>query len=223
MIQRQAIIVEPDVELRQQMSQCLMREGFLTIESGNCKDALLKSTNQNIDLIVTETHLNDGSGLALYNKLSPDHSLLCIFISHDQREDNKLLHLQLCADDFLIKPFSLKELSIKVHVLFRRLRQKFYQPVQYGPFALNQQTKIISVHEKTIPLTRKEYQLMAHFMLHKNQVFNREHLLQIIWGIDYLGDIRTVDSHVKKLRNKLDPEGQYLQTVWGIGYVFKYD
>jgi two-component system alkaline phosphatase synthesis response regulator PhoP len=134
-------------------------------------------------------------------------------------EYDKVIGLDMGADDYLAKPFGMMEMVSRVKAVLRRTQPKGKSPrLQVGELALDTAEHTVSVQDRPVQLTLKEYELLKTFMENLGRVFTREQLLQSVWGVDYAGESRTVDVHMGTLRAKLGPCGEYIQTVRGVGY-----
>jgi len=158
-------------------------------------------------------------------------NILDILISAKDSEFDKVIGLELGADDYVTKPFSNRELQARVKALLRRTDlvsvdnqesdEKKTQPLQIGDLEIVPDAYVAKKYGEELDLTHREFELLYHLASHIGQVITREHLLETVWGYDYFGDARTIDTHVKKLRAKLESRGDYIKTVWGMGYKFE--
>lgn len=222
---RQSIlIVETKDEVRELISRYLMRDGYLTIQSGSCKDALEYLTQHPIDLILLNIDLPDGNGWSLFSQIRAHLTVPIIFLSEYDNSVAKILGFDLGGEDFITIPFDPRELLARINVVLRRrvtIKPKNENFIVAGPYHLNHHAKELYVNNVLQKLPRREYDLLEHLIINQNIAFTRFQLLESVWGDDFTGDIRTVDTHIKKLREKLDPEGSYIQTIWGVGYKLK--
>jgi DNA-binding response OmpR family regulator len=138
---------------------------------------------------------------------------------------DKVLGLELGADDYIVKPFDNKELVARVKAVMRRYDAKeetTLKKIEYPELVIDQSTYIVTYHGRNIEMPPKEFELFTFLAQHPNQVFNREKLLDKIWGYEFVGDTRTVDVHIKRIREKLNEEDSWsIKTVWGVGYKFE--
>ena len=148
-----------------------------------------------------------------------------IMLSAKGETFDKVLGLELGADDYLVKPFEPKELVARLKAILRRYNNKEIdsKEVVYPNFVINKSNYTLKINEKELELPPKELELLFFLASHPNKVFTREQLLEHVWGFDFYGDSRTVDVHIKRIREKIDQEGQcwQLKTVWGVGYKFE--
>ena len=137
-------------------------------------------------------------------------------------EYDKLLGFHLGADDYVSKPFSPKELVARIKAVMKRVDKKQDEPIQYGELRVETAARTAFLGEQALSLTPKEFDLLTVLVRNEHLVLSREQLLQQVWGYDYYGDVRTVDTHIKTLREQLGPYRKWIRTVWGVGYQFEY-
>lgn len=218
------LIVEAKKEVRDLISRYLERDGYLVLTSGCCKDAQEHFTKYPIDLILLNIDLPDCSGWSLCTHFKAHLSIPIIFLSEYDNSIAKLIGFDLGGEDFITIPFDPRELLARVNVALRRcipLKVTNDHIIVAGPYHLNNHAKEVYVNNILQKLPRREYDLLEHLIINKNIAFTRLQLLDSVWGEDFTGDIRTVDTHIKKLRRRLDPNGYYFKTIWGVGYKLK--
>jgi DNA-binding response OmpR family regulator len=161
-------------------------------------------------------------GFEVCSRIREKSDIPIIFLSAKGEEWDKVKALQLGGDDFIVKPFSPGELIARMNAVLRRTGGVKMEPgsLQIGKITVEKKARKVLVEGKKIALTLKEFELLLFFIEHKNHALSREQLLERVWGIDYTGSLRTVDTHIKTLRMKLGV-GDYIQTVWGVGYKFE--
>jgi len=224
MNQSTILVIEDEIYTRELASRYLMREGYLVLSSTSSMDALKVLNLCPIDLVIIGMSIEDNFGRLLYNTIKVQYELPVLFIKSDELMNAAMSELYSDTDDFITKPFYPKELLDRVHLALNR-QSKSTTDTQHilraGPFQLDSNAKELYNNGDYVPLSRREYDLVEHLITNQNIVFSRSELLECVWGYDYCGDSRTVDTHIKKLRRKLDPESTYFKTVWGIGYKLK--
>ena len=145
-----------------------------------------------------------------------------IVLTARDEEYDKLLGFHLGADDYVSKPFSPKELVARIKAVMKRVDKKQDEPIQYGELRVETAARTAFLGEQALSLTPKEFDLLTVLVRNEHLVLSREQLLQQVWGYDYYGDVRTVDTHIKTLREQLGPYRKWIRTVWGVGYQFEY-
>ncbi len=204
------------------------QEGFTVETAYDGEEALKLARDKSLDLIILDLMLPKIDGLSVCQKIRDFSKVPIIMLTAKSEDMDKILGLEYGADDYLTKPFNILELKARVKAILRRS-----QPVgdggkttsvSLGNVELDYNFRKVRVENKWIELTSKEFDIMDLLVCNPGKVYSREHLLDIVWGYDYPGDIRTVDVHVRRLREKIEPnsaEPTYILTKWGVGYYFK--
>jgi DNA-binding response OmpR family regulator len=222
------LIVDDDANLRHTLGYAFRQEGFevLTAEDGDRALSSFRQTHP--DLVILDVMLPGRDGFEVCRALRRESDVPVIMLTARDTELDKVVGLEIGADDYLAKPFSTRELVARVRAMLRRTRR--VEPARAGAhvevdgLALDGSRHRVTLGGREIELKPKEFDLLAFFMGHAGQVFGREQLLASVWGYDFAGDSRTVDTHVKTLREKLgdhadDP--RWIETVRGVGYRFR--
>lgn len=230
-LKQKILIVDDDENIAELVSLYLIKECYDTKTVGDGEAALSAFHSYNPNLILLDLMLPGMDGYEICKEIRKTSSVPIIMLSAKGEVFDKVLGLELGADDYIIKPFDTKELVARVKAVLRR-----YQPtnnsapkteqtgefVVYEDLIINQTNYSVQYFGKNIELPPKELELFYFLASHPNQVFTREQLLDHIWGYDYIGDTRTVDVHIKRLREKFKEHNSWsLATVWGIGYKFE--
>ncbi|MCR5793025.1 MAG: response regulator transcription factor [Lachnospiraceae bacterium] len=234
MINKQKIlIVDDDANIAELISLYLVKECFETQIVYNGEDALKEFESYHPDLILLDLMLPGIDGYEVCREIRKKGSIPIIMLSAKGEVFDKVLGLELGADDYMIKPFDSKELVARVKAVLRRYANTGSAPapdtadekgeyVMYPDLIINQTNYAVTYYDQRIEMPPKELELFYFLASHPNQVFTREQLLDHIWGYEYIGDTRTVDVHIKRLREKIkDHSAWKLATVWGIGYKFE--
>ncbi len=230
------LIVDDDINIAGLISLYLTKECFDTLMVHDGEEAILKFASYQPNLILLDLMLPGIDGYEVCREIRKTSSVPIIMLSAKGEIFDKVLGLELGADDYIIKPFDSKELVARVKAVLRRFHPTAVQtlepvvsePEQNGEYVaypdliINQSNYSVLYYGKTIEMPPKELELFYFLASHPNQVFTREQLLDHIWGYEYIGDTRTVDVHIKRLREKIkDHVSWSLSTVWGIGYKFE--
>ena len=223
------LIVDDDMHIAELVSLYVEKEGFETKEVHDGREAIQMVSAFQPDLILLDLMLPGIDGYQVCREIRAKSGLPIIMLSAKGEIFDKVLGLELGADDYIMKPFDSKELVARVKAVLRR-----YQPsrpdssisdikcVEYPDLTINQTNYSVLYYGKPVDMPPKELELLYFLASSPNQVFTREQLLDHIWGYEYIGDTRTVDVHVKRLREKIkDHPSWSLATVWGIGYKFE--
>lgn len=219
------LIIEDNLQLRTILVNYLKHQGYNVIEARSGEEGMTLFNSEKVDLILLDIMLPDIDGFEVCRKIRFISMVPVIMITAKSEDHDKILGLDVGADDYIVKPFSNKEMGARIRAIMRRLEvieQK--NPSKLIGLEIDSLSRQVSLNKKEIHLTKKEFDLLSHFVQYPNQVFTRDHLLDSIWGYDYLGDFRTVDSHIKRLREKLKQEKKTnweIKTIWGQGYLFE--
>lgn len=215
------LLVEDEEKMRELIKIAFKKENFQTIEAYDGKQGLnLFRTNQ-VDIVILDVMLPEIDGWTVCREIRRISNVPIILLTARGEEYDKLFGFELGADDYIVKPFSPKELIARVKALHRRAELKNNNSTSYlqiGEIMINRLSREVIANGSQISLTNKEYELLYFLATNPNIVFNREQLLLKVWGYEQYGDPRTVDTHIKKLREKLGNHSGYISTMWGVGY-----
>jgi two-component system response regulator ResD len=216
------LVVDDEEQLRSLVRLYLEKEGFRVEEATDGKDALRKTKQSHYDLIVLDVMMPELDGWEVCRKIRQEQrNIPVIMLTAKTQIEDKLVGFDMGADDYISKPFDPRELVARIQSLLRRTNQENEEDqIILSPLSINNSNRTASVKGQTLLLTVKEFDLLWLMSKNKGMAFSREKLLEIIWGVDFLGESRTVDSHVKNLREKLRKAGMddIIYTVWGVGY-----
>lgn len=216
------LVVDDESDMRQLVGMYLDNFGYEWGEAENGKEALKKLETDHYDFVVLDIMMPEMDGLSVCKEIRKTSDVPIIFLTAKGEEWNRVNGLRMGADDYIVKPFSPGELVARMEAVLRRYtKQEQQQEIQFGPILINEKSRRIEADGELISLTVKEFDLLYFLCQHTGQVFSREQLLEKVWGYDYAGSTRTVDTHVKTMRLKLGESGNYIQTVWGVGYKFE--
>ncbi len=233
MNKKKILIVDDDENIAELISLYLTKECFDTEISSNGEDAVLKFKDYQPDLILLDIMLPGMDGYDVCREIRKDSNVPIIMLSAKGEVFDKVLGLKIGADDYMVKPFDSNELVARVQAILRRIgnneEEKYTagpeeetECVKYDGLTVNLTSYSVIYNGKLLEMPPKELELLYFLASKPNQVFTREQLLDQIWGYDYVGDTRTVDVHVKRIREKVKDGGNWsIATVWGIGYKFE--
>jgi two-component system alkaline phosphatase synthesis response regulator PhoP len=220
------LIVDDEKNIRDLLKFNLENEGFKTVLASDGLEALQK-VRDNVDLVVLDLMLPEIDGLKVCKKIRNDKQigdLPIIMLTAKSEDIDRIIGLELGADDYITKPFNTRELIARIKALLRRISMSSGQKSDSGVIELdglviNTKNHTVKIDEQEIPMTPKEFDLLVFLIRNNDQVFSRDKLLSEIWGYEFSGDTRTVDVHVRRLRKKIG-EG-LIKTVRGVGYKFE--
>ena len=222
------LIADDDANIAELIALYLEKEGFETRKAENGRQALDILKSFPADLIVLDSMMPEMDGYEVCRTVRKDSSVPIIMLTAKGETFDKVLGLELGADDYMVKPFDTKELVARVKAVLRRSavpERGNDKKITYPDLIINLSNYSVTFRDKDIEMPPKELELLHFLAAHPNQVFTREQLLNQIWGYEYYGDTRTVDVHIKRIREKLD-QGEdagawSIKTVWGVGYKFE--
>ena len=221
------LVVEDDPPVRNLITTTLKTNDYRYLVAANGGTAVLEASSHNPDIILLDLGLPDMDGTEIIKQIRTWASIPIIVISARSQEQEKVNALDLGADDYLTKPFNILELKARVRALLRRaagVQRSQGAVLTVGDLSLNTEERVAIRDGKTVDLTAKEYDLIELLMRNPRRVYSRENLMNVVWGYAYAGDYRTVDVHIRRLREKLEKnpaEPEYIMTKWGVGYYFK--
>lgn len=218
------LIVDDDENICKILEEYFSYEGFQVVLAHDGQEGLNLVEQENPDLIILDIMLPRVDGWEFCQALRPDSDIPIIILSAKTRDTDRITGLEIGADDYVIKPFSPKEVVARARAVLRRIRQQEVEEetLHFPGLAMDRTRREVKINGETINLTPKEFDLLWVLASSPRQVFPRDDLLERVWGYDFFGDTRTVDTHIKSLRNKLKtPARKYLKTVWGVGYKFE--
>lgn len=223
-------MVDDEDEIVQFVQDALEDEGYTVCSAFDGAQALKVARQHSPDLIILDIMLPRRDGFAVCKDLRAELDIPILFLSAKQSDADKIQGFSVGADDYVMKPFSMKELVARVEAHLRRQRRGQSQQIQqsrnalrlsYGDLSIDLSAYEISYAGETIPLTRKEFEIVQLLVLHPRQVFSREVIYDRVWGMDSLGNTETITEHIKRIRRKLaqfNSRTEYIGTVWGVGY-----
>lgn len=214
---KRILVVEDEFSINDVVSFALKKEGYQVKSVFNGKDALKEVNNFKPHLVLLDIMLPDMSGLNICKEISS--SIYVIMLTARNEVIDKILGIEIGADDYITKPFEIREVVARVNAIFRRLNKE----IEESGVRLDKENRKVFKEGKEILLKRKEFDLINFLNDNKNRVYSREELLDRVWGYDFQGEIRTVDVHIRRLRDKLgeDKENSIIETVFGVGYVMR--
>ena len=214
------LIVDDEKLIREVIEEYAKNEGYETTQAENGEIALNIILNENIDLVILDIMMPRLDGLAFLKEMKKIKDIPVIILSARNEEYDKLIGFDLQADDYMTKPFSPKELMARIKAVLKRYGQNLNDMFIYEGLKIDFKAHSVYIDEKEIKLTPKEYELLIYFTQNENIALSREVLLNKIWGYDFFGEDRTVDTHIKMLRNNLGKYRDLIKTVRGVGYKF---
>lgn len=214
------LIVDDEELIRSVIKEYLNEQNYITDEAENGKEALEKLLINDYDLLVLDIMMPEMDGFTMLQNLKEERKIPTIVLSARGEEYDKLAGFNLGIDDYLTKPFSPKELVARIKAILNRTNKTIKNLYTYKTLEINNSAHTVKIDNNIINLTPKEFEILTYLVKNKNIAISREQLLRNIWGYDFFGDDRTVDTHIKMLRNNLKQYRNNIETVRGIGYKY---
>ncbi|GHU62301.1 DNA-binding response regulator [Clostridia bacterium] len=222
MEQIKILVVDDEERMRKLVRDFLSKKTYQIIEAKNGEEALvLFFQHKDIRLILLDIMMPEIDGWEVCQTVRKHSAVPIIMLTARTDEKDELRGFQLGVDEYIAKPFSFKILVARVEAILRRSQVLQSGKEDEGGIVLDKTAHTVAVDGKAIDLSVKEFELLAYFIENKSIALSREKILNYVWNYDYIGDARTIDTHVKKLRNKLGEKGEYIKTIWGMGYKFE--
>ena len=218
----QILVVDDESRMRKLVKDFLQREGYSVLEAGDGMEAMDIFYEQKIDLVILDVMMPRMDGWQTCREIRRDSTVPIIMLTARSEERDELQGFELGVDEYISKPFSPKILVARVGALLKRIYgTDAEEKMEAGGIELDKAAHQVQVDGKSIDLSYKEFELLTYFLENQGIALSREKILNHVWNYDYFGDARTIDTHVKKLRNKLGDKGNYIKTIWGMGYKFE--
>lgn len=217
------LIIEDEIRIRFLLKDYLLSEGFSVLEACDGEEGIIKFKNASVDLILLDIMMPKIDGLAVLERIRTVSDIPIILLTAKSLEEDKLYAYDIGADDYITKPFSPKIIVAKVKALLKRTSDasdEQYSTKNFNGLTINKLAHEIKVNNVKISLSPKEYELLVYLSDNIGIALTRDTILDNVWGIDYYGDLRTVDTNIKRLREKLGEKANYIVTVRGSGYKF---
>ena len=223
------LLVEDEENLRHIIASYLRKEGFTVVEAGDGEEALEKFSNDEFCLIVLDLMLPKLSGTEVCQQVREFSDVPIVMLTAKCDDMDKIMGLENGADDYITKPFNILEVKARIKGIIRRYegaaqkRAATSGIIQNGELKFDSENRRLYIREKEVNLTAKEFDVLELLVLNPGKVYSRENLLKLVWGEDYPGDVRTVDVHIRRLREKIESkpsDPKYVHTKWGVGYYY---
>jgi DNA-binding response OmpR family regulator len=223
MVETKVLVTDDDSNICDLIEIYLQKEGYKVYKASNGIEALKTFGEKQIDLIVLDIMMPEMDGYDVLKQIRKSSQVPIVMLTAKGETFDKVLGLELGADDYIVKPFEPKELVARLRAVLRRYKpQTQKRRIDFTDLTIDADSFIVNFRGKDIEMPPKEFELIYFLASNPNKVFTRDQLLYEVWGYDYPGDSRTVDVHVKRIREKLGENNDWhLKTVWGVGYKFE--
>ena len=219
------LVVDDESRMRKLVKDFLTKKNFQVLEAGNGEEAMdIFYEEKDIALIILDVMMPKMDGWEVCREIRKNSKVPIIMLTARSDERDELLGFELGVDEYISKPFSPKILVARVEAILRRTGQANPEDVlSAGGIVIDKAAHLATVDGNPMELSFKEFELLTYFLENEGIALSREKILNSVWNYDYFGDARTIDTHVKKLRSKMGDKGEYIKTVWGMGYKFEVD
>ena len=218
------LVVDDEARMRKLVRDFLVKSNFEVVEAGDGSEALdLFFKQKDIELIILDVMMPKLDGWGVCREVRQYSQVPIIMLTAKAEERDELQGFQLGVDEYISKPFSPKILVARVEAILRRTNQLGAKEeiLEAGGIRIDKVAHSVTIDGKSVDLSYKEFELLTYFLENKGIALSREKILNSVWNYDYFGDARTIDTHVKKLRSKMGEKGDYIKTIWGMGYKFE--
>ncbi|MCM3131306.1 response regulator transcription factor [Paenibacillus polysaccharolyticus] len=223
-MRRSVLLIEDEESIRELVTDYFTQSTWQVIEAANGEEALELFNACPPDLVIVDLMIPKVSGWNVCRQIRSQSTVPIIILTAKSEEENKLLGFELGADDYVTKPFSPRVLVARAETLMKRVDNTVGQEepiISFGNIKVYERKRVVESGGQPVELSYKEYDVLLHLLRHRNFPLTREHLLNQVWGVDYFGDPRVVDTHIKNLRKKLGEDAGYIRTVFRVGYKFE--
>ena len=218
------LVVDDEQRMRKLVRDFLVKKGFQELEASNGEEAIdVFFSEKNIELVILDVMMPKMDGWAVCREIRQYSQVPIVMLTAKSGEKDELLGFELGVDEYISKPFSPKVLVARVEAILRRTGASTEDILEIGGITLDKSAHEVTIDGNKLELSFKEFELLTYFIDNKGIALSREKILNNVWNYDYYGDARTIDTHVKKLRNKMGDKGNYIKTIWGMGYKFEVD
>lgn len=222
MEQLKILVVDDEARMRKLVKDFLSVKGFTVVEASNGEEAVdIFFEQKDIVLIILDVMMPKMDGWETCKTIRKYSQVPIIMLTARTEERDELQGFELGVDEYIAKPFSPKILVARVEAILRRSNAVNTDTVEIGGICIDKVAHQVTIDGKDIELSYKEFELLAYFLENQGIALSREKILNNVWNYDYFGDARTIDTHVKKLRSKMGDKGDYIRTIWGMGYKFE--
>ena len=219
------LVVDDESRMRKLVHDFLAKAGYQVLEAEDGAEAVeIFFSRKDIALVILDVMMPKLDGYQVLKEIRTYSKVPVVMLTARAEEHDELKGFELGVDEYISKPFSPKILVARVEALLRRNRERTIDDIlEISGIIVNKSAHTVSVDGVNIDLSYKEFELLTYFMENKGLALSREKILNSVWNYDYFGDARTIDTHVKKLRSKMGEKGDYIKTIWGMGYKFEAD
>lgn len=219
-VKKKILVVDDEARMRKLVNDFLTKNNFEVTEACDGEQAVdIFFQKGNFDMVVLDVMMPKMDGWQVLKSIREFSTVPIIMLTAKTEERDELLGFKLGVDEYITKPFSPKILVARIEAILKR-NNNFEEIIEIGGITIDKTAHQVIIDDKNIDLSYKEFELLSYFVANKGVALSREKILNSVWNYDYFGDARTIDTHVKKLRSKMGDKGEYIKTIWGMGYRF---
>lgn len=224
MEQKTILVVDDESRIRKLVRDFLLMKNYRVLEASDGEECLeIFYSEKNIDLVILDVMMPKLNGWQTAKDIRRNSKVPIIMLTAKDTEKDELTGFEIGVDEYISKPFSPRILVARVEAVLRRTSPEENSVISVDGITVDKTARTVTIDGKLIDLSFKEFELLTYFIEHKGIALSRENILNNVWNYDYYGDARTIDTHVKKLRSKMGEKGNYIKTIWGMGYKFEAD
>lgn len=224
MEQKTILVVDDESRMRKLVRDFLSMNNFRVLEAADGEEGLeLFYSEKNIDLVILDVMMPKLDGWQTAKEIRRNSKVPIIMLTAKDTEKDELMGFEIGVDEYISKPFSPRILVARVEAVLRRTSPEENEVITVDGITVDKTARTVEIDGKPVELSFKEFELLTYFIEHKGIALSRENILNNVWNYDYYGDARTIDTHVKKLRSKMGEKGNFIKTIWGMGYKFEAD
>lgn len=217
---KKILVVDDEARMRKLVNDFLTKSGYEVIEASDGEEAIdIFFEKNDIDMVVLDVMMPKMDGWQVLEQIRRFSTVPIIMLTARAEEKDELLGFKMGVDEYISKPFSPKILVARIEAILKR-NNNFEETIEIGGITIDKTAHQVIIEGENIELSYKEFELLSYFVANKGVALSREKILNSVWNYDYFGDARTIDTHVKKLRSKMGSKGEYIKTIWGMGYRF---
>ena len=219
-VKKKILVVDDEARMRKLVNDFLTKNNFEVMEACDGEQAVdIFFQKGDFDMVVLDVMMPKMDGWQVLKSIREFSTVPIIMLTAKTEERDELLGFKLGVDEYITKPFSPKILVARIEAILKR-NNNFEEIIEIGGITIDKTAHQVIIDDKNIDLSYKEFELLSYFVANKGVALSREKILNSVWNYDYFGDARTIDTHVKKLRSKMGDKGEYIKTIWGMGYRF---
>ena len=220
-VKKKILVVDDEARMRKLVNDFLTKNNFEVTEACDGEQAVdIFFQKGDFDMVVLDVMMPKMDGWQVLKSIREFSTVPIIMLTAKTEERDELLGFKLGVDEYITKPFSPKILVARIEAILKR-NNNFEEIIEIGGITIDKTAHQVIIDDKNIDLSYKEFELLSYFVANKGVALSREKILNSVWNYDYFGDARTIDTHVKKLRSKMGDKGEYIKTIWGMGYKFE--